>query len=141
MGQPEEHQDLIEYEGKQRSSYREIPEDFQLYQCLLLNTMKKTFNQKLPITTRAPFLKDLPRHRTFSTGKKRNPTLLAAPIPGTGKGFSFPFTHPHLHSVPTGTQDASPTAYLEHERHKPTPKHQSTENSISLPVQTRSSTV
>lgn len=42
VGQPEEHQNVIGYDGKQRYSYREIPENFQLYQCLFLNAMEKT---------------------------------------------------------------------------------------------------
>lgn len=83
--------------------------------------MKKTFNQKLPIAIRVPFLKNLPRHRIFSTGEEEKQTLLAVPIPGTGKGFPFPSTHPHLHSARTGTQGASPTANVQHGRHRSTP--------------------
>lgn len=94
MGQPEEHQHLIGYEGEQRSSYREIPEDFLLYQCLLIDAMKKTFNQKLPIAIRAPFLKNLPRHRIFSTGEeeKHKPFCLH-PSQGQAKVSHF---HPHI---------------------------------------------
>lgn len=116
MGQPEEHQHLIGYEGEQRSSYREIPEDFLLYQCLLIDAMKKTFNQKLPIAKKSARAQNF-----FHWGRRETQTLLPAPIPGTGKGFPFPSTHPHLHSARTGTQGASPTAYVEHGRHRPTP--------------------
>lgn len=122
MGQPEEHQDLIGYEGEQRSSYREIPEDFQLYPCLLLNSMKKRFNQKLPITKRTPFLKNLPKTRIFSTGEEKKLNLFGCTHPRNRQRFPISIHTSSSPLISTGTQGANSTAYLEHGRHQPTPQ-------------------